>query len=1017
MKTLYQFFKYERRLRQGRNRAIAILLAAFILMLPQFIVAQDLNTSEGREVKISGKVIGEDGTPLPGANIVEKGTINGTITDVEGNYQLAVSSGESVLVFSFVGFLQEEIPLNGQTQVNVALYPDIMALGEVVVVGYGTQEKRDITGAVSSLQSEDFNRGVINSPEQLLQGKVPGLNVTSVSGEPGAKQGITIRGPGGVRTGSTPLFVIDGLPMDNASTGGDTNPLNFINPQDIASIDVLKDASATAIYGARGANGVILITTKRGKAGESKIEYTLNYGISTMANPLDVLTADEYRRQVEAVEGDLDDMNASTDWQEEISRTANTQNHNLSFSGGAEKLLYYASFGLQDQEGILKNSNMKRYSGRLNVSQKFLEDRLSVDLNLNVSQTENQRPGIGNGGVEGIIGSAISTNPTYPAYDKNGNPFLNQVGGNPLLTLELEKDITTINRIIGNISPSFKITKSLTYKLNMGIDNSNSTRDQQSLPYLEPQRDGRLENIYVNNNNYLVENYLTYDLVKNDHNFSFLAGHSYQKVRYQRRWNSINKFPISDIEPIYNPGLGQDLTLGNNRPGGEANINELQSFFGRVNYQLKNKYLFTATLRADGSSKFGDNNKYGTFPSFSAGWRISEEGFLKSSAIVSDFKLRAGWGQTGNQEIPAKITQALFTAVTSGDISYPIGPGTEYPAGVAFIRLANPDIQWEVSTQTNIGLDFGFFNGALSGSVDAFHKVSDNILLEIIPTDPVQPASTTWSNVEDMTITNSGLELALGYQQRVGNGLYYSVGGNITFINNEVENSPYTVIPSGTATGSGLSSATINGYINGEAIGTYYLQEHMGFDENGLSVFNDLNDDGVINDQDRLTAGTALPNKIYSFYGNIGYKGFDLSVNFNGISGNKIYDNTANVSFYKLRLSKGLNTTPEAIEFPEESINNSAPVSTRFLKDGAFLRLNNLSLGYSFSTSALGIERWVSELRLSVTGQNLFVITDYDGYDPEVNTDKSNENVSSYGIDYMSYPKAKTILFGLNVSF
>ncbi|WPP51456.1 SusC/RagA family TonB-linked outer membrane protein [Catalinimonas niigatensis] len=998
---------------RGYYLMLCFLLPCWALLPASQSSANAIGTHETTTaITVSGNVTDDQGEPLPGVNILEKGTSNGTISDVQGNYRITVNSNESVLIFSFVGTVTQEVPVGNQTNISVQLMPDDQTLTEVVVMGYGTQEQKDVTGSVASVKSEEFNRGIINSPEQLIQGKVAGVNVTSASGEPGAVQNITIRGPGGVRTGSTPLFVVDGLALDNSSTGGATNPLSFINPQDIESIDVLKDASATAIYGSRGANGVILITTKRGKAGVSSINYSNNFGWSKMANPLDVFGADEYRRQVVAVGGVLEDSLANTDWQEEISRSAFTQNHNLTFGGGADKLTYYASLGLQDQEGILKNSNMKRYSGRLNVNQSFLEDRLNVEMNLNAAQTISERPPI-----EGIIGTAISTNPTYPAYDENGNPYRYQSGVNPLRTLELWKDLTTTTRIIGNISPSFKISESLVYKMNFGIDNSSSTQDLQSLASLVPQQDGRLETILTNNNNRLIENYLTYTYSNADHNLSVLAGHSYQKFFFQRRWSSINRFPISDLEPRYNPGLGQDLTFGNNKPGGDALINELQSFFGRINYQFRDRYLFTATVRADGSSKFGENNKYGTFPSFSAGWRLSEEAFLSGSPILSNLKLRAGWGQTGNQEIPSKITRPLFTAEVTSSTSYPLDDSERYPAGITYARLANPDIQWEVSTQTNVGLDFGFFNGALSGSADVFSKVSNNILLEVIPADPVQPASTFWTNVEDMEITNSGLELALNYNHISASGLTYGLGGNITFIRNEVENSPYTVIPSGSATGSGLSSATINGYINGEPIGTFFLKEHIGFDEDGLSVFRDTDGDGLVTDNDRIAAGTALPNRQYNFFGNIGYKGFDLTINFNGVAGNMIYDNTANASFYKLRLSKGLNTTPEAIVSPEESINNSAPVSTRYLKDGAYLRLNNLALGYNFNTSNLGIDQWVKGVRVSVTGQNLLLFTDYNGYDPEVNTDRTINGVSSYGIDYMSYPKARTVLVGLNVTF
>ncbi|HTD92406.1 MAG TPA: hypothetical protein VK644_01290, partial [Chitinophagaceae bacterium] len=577
-------------------------------------------------------------------------------------------------------------------------------------------------------------------------------------------------------------------------------------------------------------------------------------------------------------------------------------------------------------------------------------------------------------------------------------------------------DIATINRVLGSISPSLRNIKGLVYKLNFGIDNSTSTRDLEALPNAVPLRDGRLESYYNWNRNTLIENYFTYTFKVGEHNVSALAGHSYQKIFVQGRNNSINRFPISSVEPIYNPGLGQELTLAGNAPGGFAFVNELQSFFGRISYQFQNKYLLTANFRADGSSKFGSNNKYGYFPSFSAGWKISEEEFMQNSG-VSNLKLRAGWGRTGNQEIPSKITQALFTSFVSAATSYPLTPAPPYPGGTTYARLANPDIQWEVSDQTNIGLDFGLLKGELTGSIDVFNKKSNNILLQVIPADPVQPAGTLWSNIEDMTITNKGIEFDINYRKQVGTGVVFNVGGNLTLIKNKVEHSPYSVIPSGAASGSGLTSATINGYINGEPIGTFYLKEFIGFDNAGLSVYNDIDKDGIISDKDRIAAGTALPNVLYSFFGSGSFKGFELVANFNGVSGNKIYDNTANGTFYKLKLSKNVNVTRDAIKDPEESVNNSAPVSTRYLKDGAYLRLNNLSLGYSFNTHRLGINKFISAMRLSVTGQNLFVSTKYDGYDPEVNTDRTINGISSYGIDYLSYPKAKSLIIGLNVSF
>jgi iron complex outermembrane receptor protein len=644
------------------------------------------------------------------------------------------------------------------------------------------------------------------------------------------------------------------------------------------------------------------------------------------------------------------------------------------------------------------------------VTQRFLEDRLTVEANLNATSTSSYRPPLS------VIGDALSNNPTYPARDANGNPAQYQNITNPLQSFTLDKEITKINRVLGSVTSTLKLIKGLNYKLNFGIDNSTGTRDVQALPSTIPQRDGRLETYYTTNRNTLVENYLTYAFTNGNHSINALAGHSYQKIFLQGRSYSINKFPISPVEPQYNPGLGQELTLANNAPGGYALTNELQSFFGRINYQYKNKYLATVNFRTDGSSKFGGNNKYGTFPSFSLGWKISEEAFMKNS-IFSNLKLRPGWGQTGNQEIPSKITQALYTSNVSASNSYPLSATGAYPAGTIYTRLANPDIQWEVSTQTNIGLDFGLFKDRLTGSIDVFNKNTNNILLQVIPADPIQPANTLWTNVKDMNINNKGLEIDLQYRVTNEKGFSWAIGGNLTALSNKVTKSPYSVIPSGSASGSGLTSATINGYINDQPIGTFYLKEWTGFDAAGLSTYRDTDKDGIITDKDRIAAGTALPNLLYNFFGSIAYKGFDLVANFNGVSGNKIYDNTANGYFYKLRLSKGINTTAEAVADPKESVNNAAPVSTRYLKDGAYLRLNNLALGYTFNPAKLGIGRWVSALRLSVTAQNLFVITKYNGFDPEVNTDRTIDGVLSYGIDYLSYPKARSFIFGLNVSF
>ena len=991
------------------------LSSFFISLLSTFclLIAGNAFAGEppGPDLTVRGTVTDESSKmPLQGASVALKGTTTVSLTDVDGRFSIVVPDGNAILIVSYVGYAAREVAVGNSESLTITLKANTADLGEVVVVGYGTQNKKDVTGSVKTLKSEAFNKGIINSPQQLLQGKVAGVNVTSATGEPGGPLGITIRGPGGVRSGSTPLFVVDGLPLDNSSTGGG-DPLNFINPDDIESFDVLKDASATAIYGARGANGVIIITTKKGKAGTSVLGLSASVGISNLANKIDVFDADEFRREVPRIGGNLDDKGGNTDWQDLVTRTALTQNYNVTLSGGANNLVYYASFGAQRQEGIIRNNSLDRYTGRFNATQKFFDDRLIIDANLSVAHTKNVRPPI-----TSIIGEALGNNPTYPAYDANGRPAIYQnVLNNPLIYFELDKEIATINRFIGNISPSFRIIKGLVYKLNFGIDNSNGIRDLQALASATPPRDGRFDTYQNFNRNTLIENYLTYTFAKSAHNFSVLAGHSYQKFNIQARNFSINKLPIGGVEPIYNPGVGLELTLVNNRPGGTAIVNEQQSYFGRVTYQYDRKYLATVNFRADGSSKFGENNKYGYFPSFSLGWNISEGDFLKNSSLFSNLKLRAGWGRTGNQEIDPKITQPLF--VSSGG-SYPLYSSGTYPASYTYVRIANPNIQWEVSEQWDLGVDFALFNGDLTGVIDYFNKKSNNILLKISPADPVQPSFEVWDNVKDMTITNDGLELDLAYNKKINKDLSFGLGGNITFIKNNIENSPYTIIPSGSAQGSGLTSATLNGYINGQPIGTFYLLQYTGIGPDSLSAYLDADKDGTIsNDRDRVSLGTALPDKIYSFYGTVNFKGFDLAINFNGVSGNKIYDNTANSLFYKAKLAKSSNTTSAAAMDLNESNNNPASISSRYLKNGSYLRLNNLSLGYNFNTKSLPFLKWASSLRLSVTGQNLFVITDYDGYDPEVNIDRNIGNVLSYGIDYLSYPKARSIIFGLNMSF
>ena len=960
---------------------------------------------------ITGTVTDSDGVLLPGASVMVQGTSIGTTTDFDGNFSIDANPGD-VLEVSYVGFETTTIEVTQETKYSIQLAANTSELDEVLVVGYGTQKKSDLTGAVSSVVAEEFNKGVVNNPGNLLQGKVSGLNVTNTSGEPGAGQDIIIRGVGTLRSGTSPLYVVDGFVLDNSGNGLATNPLNFINTQDIESINVLKDASAAAIYGSRAANGVVVITTKKGKAGRTQMNFSASTAISSIANKIDVFSAEEFRTIVPQIGGSLSDNGANTDWQDELTRTAITNNINFSMSGGSANTSYFASIGIDDQEGIIDKSDLKRYSARANVTQKGWDDRLKIDLNLTATRTENTRPNIGT-----MVSNMLSLNPTTPAYT-NGEPTVFGTGINPLIIENIYGDFSNNNRMIANIAPSLEFVDHLTYKLNLGVDYSTTDRDVQYIPYAaDPDyAQGSINTSFTTNRNTLVENTLTYDNVFGDHGLTLLAGHSYQKFYIHDKGFYFENFPNNGIEPRYQleAARGENATQYSN-----AVSNELQSFFGRVNYTYQDKYLVTATLRSDGSTKFGENNRYATFPSLALGWNIFKEDFMADSGI-NNLKLRASWGKSGNQEIPAKQTRLSYGESFADNDIYPLNDGITtregYDYGLVFARTANPDLQWEETTQTNIGLDFGFLDYKLSGSVDYFLKETNDVLLYFSTQDPIDEVGYKWQNIPDMKIKNSGIEVALDYQSDRSRDFSFNIGGNISYIKNEITDSPFTIVTTGTASGAGQTGATINGYMNNQPIGNFFLREFTGIGADGLSTYTDLNGDGQIDDSDRISAGSAVPDILYAFYLKFKYKNFDLGLNFNGVSGNEIYNHTRMSLFNKTQISNSLNTTDQAIAYPNEDPSNTNTVSTRYLENGAFLRLNNATLAYSLNPQVIGMDKLLDNVRLSVTGQNLFIITDYTGFDPELNTGSSSDS-KSYGIDYYTYPKARTVVFGLNVSF
>ncbi len=925
------------------------------------------------QTQVTGKILAEDGTPLIGATVSLKDGNKGTTTDLDGNFRLTVpDANTAVLVVSYVGFQEQEVALNGSTALNVAL-DEGSVLDEVVVVGYATQKRTEVTGAITSLDADQFNLGVISSPEQLLQAKIPGVRITSSSGEPGAGVNVSIRGAGSLRSGNSPLYVIDGVALNNdpvtpgsanlvGSNAGNVasakNPLNFLNPDDIESIDVLKDASATAIYGSRGSNGVILITTKKGAYGDGKLSYNGYVGTSSLAKKIDVVG-----------------VGSGTDWQDEITRNAFSHNHNLAYSGGSEKANYRASLSYLDQEGVIQKSALSRYTARLNSTVFALPDsRLRLDMNFIGSHVvDNGVPRSDISDTDGeLITNALAGDPGRPVFDANGDYSAGPT--NAVGYLDAWNDVTKTDRLLANISPSLRIVDGLKYQMNLGIDRSNAAREQELSP-------NNLEGININNGSYnfatidatnvLVENFLTYDILQGKSKVNVLAGHAFQEFNSNSFGLAASNFLVPSINASDDPGNAINILSAAGdatNPNGTREQNKLESVFGRINYSLDDTYFLTASMRADGSSKFGANNRWGYFPAISAAWRLNKNLGLEA---FQDLRLRVGWGQTGNQEIPNKATQETFQVTETG---------------ISRVREANPDLKWEVSTQFNVGIDFVLADNKFYGNIDYFNKVNTDPLL-LVDSEP--PAvSQKWVNLPG-EIKNSGVEIYLGSQLISNSSLTWNIDVNGTFTSNEVS------LPDGREIFTGvLSGRSINGTLtqiirDGESLGSFYLPVDNG--------------DGTSGEREIL--GSGIPSFVYGINNYLRFGDADLSFNLSGVSGNKIYNATDNF----------LNNFGGNVSDRIASASMIAPgASSFFLEDGAFLRLNNLTLGYNLP---MGEQNWVRKARLYVTGQNLFVLTNYTGYDPEVDTPLAVGGNLSYGIDFAAYPRARTFLFGVNVEF
>ncbi|MCW1964356.1 SusC/RagA family TonB-linked outer membrane protein [Chryseobacterium viscerum] len=970
---------------------------------------------------ISGNVTDQNGSAIEGAKVTVVETGETISTDASGNFSVSASIGQTLSV-SYDGYGTQLVKISS-TSISVKLesQKESTSIEEVTLVGYGSQKKSDLTGAVSQLKAENFKEGMNISVDNLMQGKIAGVRIVQSSGEPGAGVNVSIRGIGSIRSGSTPLFVVDGIPLNNdpvsaqspnVGLGNTTakNPLNFLNTSDIESITVLKDASAAAIYGARGSNGVVLVTTKRGKKGEPMFTYDTYLGFSSVIKKLDLMTADEYRAA--GIDKSYD-HGGNTDWQDEIYRNAVSSNHSVSFSKATETGNYFASLSHMDQDGIVLNSSFKRTTARLNAEESFFDNkRLKVKLNLTASDIrETGIPNGGNAGSDGqLIIHALMANPTRSVYDQNGNytNFNMNAHYNPLYLLSVYEDKTNTFRVLGNTEATLRILPGLNYKFNLGVDRSLSERNTTMFPNITDRSPkGIYSQANLDSYNILLEHYLTYDLSLNRHNFSVLGGFSYQKFKATATYLGVRNFVNqgAGIAPEINPGYSGDVFIP--QPG-TSQENELQSYFGRVNYNFDKKYFLTASLRADGSTRFGDNNKYGYFPSVAAGWTISNENFLKDVSFINELKLRGSWGETGNQEVLNKITKASY--LLSQSAGYYLYDNLNLINGVQVVRTPNPNLKWEVVAQTNIGLDFSLFRNKLYGSLEYYNKTTKNPIL-FIPSTPLSPTDFVWLNA-DGKIVNKGFEFSLGSEIIKNENFTWNLDINGATVNNVVKDLPVSGINSGEVSGPGLSGVTANIYRNGYEAGSFYMYNYLGIDANGKYIYEDLNGDGKIDPNDRKIFEGAIPNFTFGINSYMKYKKFDFAFSFIGQTGGYLVNNTA-LDLNINNLASDRNVLKKYYD-SGASFTNQPQLSSLYLEKSDFIRLSNVRLGYTFDMNQL---KFLKSINLYVSAQNLFTITSYSGYDPLVDTNKQVQGNQSLGIDYTTYPSAKTFILGATIKF
>lgn len=975
---------------------------------------------------VTGTVTDQAGEPLIGVNILVKGSSRGTVSDLDGSFSLELETGEETLVFSYTGYETMEVPVNERSELQVTMAESVSELEEVVVVGYGTVQKRDLTGAVGSLEAEKFEGEVISNVSQGLQGKVAGVNVTTNGGAPGGAMIVRIRGNNSVIGGNDPLYVIDGFPVTSGNIG-ETDLLATINPGDIESIEVLKDASATAIYGSRGSNGVVLITTKQGRAGVDRIDIETSVGTRSVARTLDMMNSAQFLEI--ANERALNDGNEpffspqevselsqiNTDWQEEIFRQAMVQNHTLRFTGGNENTRYLVSANYFDEEGIIIGSDFKRGSLRFNLDKNFGE-RFELSTRVSLSRSINNEVPANN-----IMLSALQAPPFLSPYNEDGSyvfgtdlkdfPFSPSAGTNPV-SLALEQlNRRVIDRVLANVAGSYEILNGLVFKAQLGIDQLNNNRDLYNPSTIEagiPAGSGSKS--FGTTTSLLSENTLNYNTTfPNDDRLSVTVGFTWQEESNEFLSGSASGFVTDDLQ---NDALGSGQFFG--APNTSLSDWTLLSFLGRINYSLNDRYLFTLSGRRDGSSRFGEGNKWGFFPSAAFAWRLSEENFIRNilPSSVSDLKLRASWGISGNQAISPFQSLQRFS-----DVGLAFG-GT-VTTGFRPENLGNPDLQWETTREFNLGLEFGMWNQRLSFSADYYVKNTED-LLALVNLPPTSGFSTTIQNIG--STRNQGVELNLaGVILRKGN-MRWDANFNISANRNEVTE---------TATGQDIVGPGIeivgpaNVVREGEPLSSFFGLEVDGLTDDGFFNYVDQNGDGNINDADRVILGNPYPDFFYGFSTEFTLGDFSLRMNFQGEIGKQIW--FMDIYRFGASMHRGGNSFAEVAtqrwtpqnpdpnaKYPRATQTLNQQPSEFYLAEADYLRLQNLRLSYNIPVNALN---WgtLNNATVYLSGQNLFTITPYPGYTPDIDTFSSGD--LRIGVDYRSYPIPRSLMLGLKVGF